>query len=104
MHPLIPHLIETVESNPLGVLDFILQTGTTGLLLVAAWLFVTGKILPASVVQKQLEQMQALVSEKLASTIEASVKEAVRIGMLEAWKEIDANHRRAARRSKDEQG
>lgn len=96
-------LIDVVESNPFGVLDFILRTGTTGLLLVAVYLFMAGKILPASVVEKQQAQLNTLVTATIADVIKGSVKEAVRVGMLEAWKEIDLSyHRKGAKNANRE--
>jgi hypothetical protein len=72
-----------------GLIKIIADTGTLGVLIVAVWAFVTGKILPASVVKDQMDAINKLASDTLTKTMSEAIKEAVKQGFMEAFYEVN---------------
>lgn len=75
--------------GPEAVVGLILNGGTVAVLGYFIWAFVTGKILPASVVDKQLDTIVELSKLTLTDGFKDAVQEAVRAGFLDALHEHD---------------
>jgi thiamine transporter ThiT len=70
------------------MVDLVLQGGLVAALIIGIWAFVCGKILPASVVQKQLDSITELAKISLTQDFEVKVQAAVKAGFIEAWYEL----------------
>jgi len=70
------------------IVELILQGGLVASLIIGIWAFVCGKVLPASVVQKQLDAITELAKISLTDDFEVKVQAAVKAGFIEAWYEL----------------
>jgi hypothetical protein len=72
-------------------INVISDLGVTGLLLLAVWFGITGKVLPASVVEKQLASMERLAQHVIQETLSERIKQAVKEGYIEGYYEVREN-------------
>ena len=63
--------------------------GTVAVLVLMVWYLLSGKVLPANVVEKQIASITELAKLTLTAGFKESIHEAVKSGVLEAWVEFD---------------
>lgn len=75
-------------TDPQELIGILTDAGVLGILVLAVWAFMTGKILSAGIVAEQVKAQTRLAESALSNGIERCIKEAVREGFIEAWYQI----------------
>lgn len=92
------------EISAIDILSVVRDAGPTGVLSVAVWAFLTGKIIPAKTVDEIIGSERKATELIATKEFQAAVKEAVKAGFIEAMSERDKASRNGNKVICDYQG